>query len=49
VKITDWKTTYKRPYCNLVETIGEAGNLEAESLRLLKMYDICTDEYENKN
>ena len=29
-----------------MESIGEAGNLEAESLRLLKMHEICTDKYE---
>ena len=30
----------------MIECIGEAGNLKAESLRLLKMNDICTEQYE---
>ena len=46
VKYQDWKITQKRPHCTFVECIGEAGNLKAESLRLLKMHDICTEEYE---
>ena len=32
--------------CRITEHIGEAGNLNAESLRILKMHDIWTDEYE---
>lgn len=46
IKYQDWKITQKRPHCTFVECIGEAGNLKAESLRLLKMHDICTEEYE---
>ena len=46
IKYQDWKITQKRPHCTYVECIGEAGNLKAESLRLLKMHDICTEEYE---
>jgi DIS3-like exonuclease 2 len=30
----------------MVECIGEAGNLKAESMRLLKTHDICTEQYE---
>jgi DIS3-like exonuclease 2 len=32
--------------CRITEHIGEAGNLSAESLRILKMHDIWSDEYE---
>jgi hypothetical protein len=35
------------PLCSIVESIGEAGNLEAESMRLLRTFDICTESYEN--
>jgi hypothetical protein len=30
----------------VTSSIGEAGNLDAESLRILKTYDVWTDEYE---
>ena len=33
-------------YLEILSCIGEAGNLEAESMRLLKTHDICTDSYE---
>jgi exoribonuclease R len=36
-----------KPECEVVESIGEAGNLEAESTRLLKTFDICTESYES--
>lgn len=32
--------------CKITGHIGEAGNLDAESLRILKMHDIWSDEYE---
>jgi hypothetical protein len=35
-----------RPTCTIIESIGEAGNLDAESLRILKSLDIWSDEYE---
>lgn len=35
-----------RPTCKITRSIGEAGNLEAESLRLLKQFDIYSDEYD---
>jgi hypothetical protein len=35
-----------RPSCKIVKSIGEAGNLDAESLRILKSFDIYSDEYE---
>ena len=38
----------KRPVCEITESIGEAGNLDAESMRLLRMHDICTEAYENE-
>jgi hypothetical protein len=31
------------------KSIGEAGNLEIESLRLLKMFDICAENYEKED
>lgn len=34
--------------CQIVESIGEAGNLQAESIRILKMNSICTEEYEDQ-
>lgn len=46
VKMTAWRPFAIRPVCNVLESIGEAGNLDAESLRILKMHDICSDEYE---
>ncbi len=46
VKMKQWKATSIRPACNVMSSIGEAGNLDAESLRLLKMHDIWSDEYE---
>ena len=47
IRIKEWNLKDMRPVCEVVECIGEAGNLEAESLRLLKMHEICTDSYEN--
>ena len=35
-----------RPVCKITQHIGEAGDLNAESLRILKMHDIWSDEYE---
>jgi exoribonuclease R len=37
-----------RPLCKIVSQIGEAGNLKAESLRILKMHDVWCDEYETE-
>jgi exoribonuclease R len=45
-KIIAWKPHCLRPVCKITQSIGEAGNLEAESLRLLKTFDICTEQYE---
>jgi exoribonuclease R len=47
VKILEWKNTKLKPNCEIIESIGEAGNLDAESMRLLRTYDICTESYEN--
>lgn len=47
-RIDDWKTTEKRPTAVITECIGEAGNLAAETLRILKANDICTEQYEEK-
>ena len=32
-----------------MSSIGEAGDLDAESMRLLRTFDICTDQYEIDN
>ena len=32
--------------CEITESIGEAGNLKAETLRILINNEICVDEYE---
>ena len=45
-KIECWNEGFNRPLFRIDQSIGEAGNLGAESLRILKTYDICTDEYE---
>ena len=45
----EWSPKYRKPLCEITESIGEAGNLEAESMRLLKMHDICTESYEDEN
>ena len=49
VKFKEWKWSQRRPVCEVVESIGEAGNLDAESMRLLRTYDICTEAYEDEN
>lgn len=46
IKGTEWNVKDRRPVCKVIECIGEAGNLAAESLRLLKMHDVCTESYE---
>lgn len=46
MKFLEWESHQFRPLCTIIRHIGEAGNLEAESLRLLKMHDICSEEYE---
>lgn len=48
VKIQAWKANSIRPACNVISSIGEAGNLDAESLRILKSHDIWSDEYETE-
>jgi hypothetical protein len=45
-KIQCWKSGFTRPLFKVTSSIGEAGNLDAESLRILKTYDVWTDEYE---
>ena len=42
----DWQTNQRRPLCEIIECIGEGGNLQAETLRLLRYHDICADDYE---
>jgi hypothetical protein len=32
----EWKTTNKRAKCTILDHVGEAGNLEAESIRILR-------------
>ena len=48
-KLIGWEDSEKRPKCIIQKSIGETGNLEIESLRLLKMYDICTENYEKED
>jgi hypothetical protein len=45
-KFDSWNVGFIRPLCKIVDHIGEAGNLQAESLRILKMHDVYSDEYE---
>ncbi len=47
MKIVGWRDTETKPNCEIIESIGEAGNLNAESMRILRTYDICTESYEN--
>lgn len=44
-----WEHNENLPKCEIKNFLGNAGNLEIESLRLLKMYDICTENYENED
>lgn len=46
VKIDEWLINQKRPHGKILEHVGEAGNLNAESMRILKTNDICTDSYD---
>ena len=46
VKMENWSASFIKPMCKVLSSIGEAGNLEAESLRILKQHDIWSDEYE---
>ena len=36
VKMENWSASFIKPMCKVLSSIGEAGNLEAESLRILK-------------
>ena len=45
VQYLDWRINQKRPHCQVIESIGEAGNLEAESFRILRSHEICPDKY----
>ena len=47
ISFEDWRTTQRRPHCKVTRSIGEAGNLRAESMRILIENDICTEKYEN--
>ena len=49
VKFVEWREDRPKPRCRVISSIGEAGNLDAESMRLLKMYDVCCEAYENEN
>jgi exoribonuclease R len=48
-KFKEWSPFHRKPLCEITESIGEAGNLEAESMRLLRMHDICTEAFEDEN
>ena len=48
-KISHWHKNDLRPTCQILSSIGEAGDLEAESMRLLRTFDIYTDPYEDTN
>ena len=48
-KIVRWENKDKWPKCLIQKSIGEAGNLEIESLRLLKTHDICSENYEKED
>ena len=48
MKFMEWTAFHPRPLCQVISSIGEAGNIDAESMRLLKMHDICTESYENE-
>lgn len=45
-RFESWNVGFIRPMCKITDHIGEAGDLRAESLRILKMNDVWTDEYE---
>jgi len=45
-KFESWNVGFIRPVCRIISNVGEAGNLEAESLRILKTHDVWCDEYE---
>jgi len=45
-KFVAWNAHKVTPLCEIVSCIGEAGNLEAETIRILKSFDIVADEYE---
>lgn len=45
-KFESWDAGFIRPVCRIISNVGEAGNLEAESLRILKSHDVWCDEYE---
>ena len=47
-KISHWHRNDLRPTCQILSSIGEAGHLEAESMRLLRTFDIYTDPYEKE-
>ena len=47
IQFEQWEETQRRPSCRVVENLGEAGGLEAEERRLLKLYDVCQDKYED--
>lgn len=49
VKYKEWLPHQQKPVCEILECIGEAGNLDAESMRLLRTFDICTDPYEEED
>jgi exoribonuclease R len=48
-KFLEWTDCQRRPVVKITESIGEAGNLHAESMRLLRTHDICTEAYEDEN
>jgi exoribonuclease R len=45
-KIKEWNKNDLRPTCDVISSIGEAGDLRSETIRLLHQFDIHTDGYE---
>jgi len=44
-KYKEWTRYQKKPIFEVISCIGEAGNIDAESMRILKTHEICTEAY----
>jgi len=47
-RFESWNVGFIRPVCKITGYVGEAGDLNAESLRILKLHDVWCDEYETE-
>jgi DIS3-like exonuclease 2 len=49
IQFLKWSSTYNKPECKIVKCLGEAGNIDAESARILKEFEVTVDDYSSQS